>query len=361
MGLQIIKPDTRIDFLKRRTIALGASVLVILLGLLSIIFHGGLNYGIDFSGGITIQVKFQEDLDLKKIRKALEPTGFDDLRVQRFGLEAANEYLLRLSAENRDAEEVRSQVDQVLRESLGTGFEIQRLEMVGPKVGADLKNKALQALFYAVLFISIYISGRFEQKWFTAGIMAAGLITGLYLLELINVPLIYLILAALLITLGLCWYLKLNYALGAVVALIHDVLITVGIFSLLNKEFDLTTIAALLTIIGYSLNDTIVVFDRIRENLRSKTSRSLKATINMSINQTLSRTLLTSGTTLIVVLSLFILGGGVIHDFALALLIGIIVGTYSSIFVAASMLLGIGPTPEKEQEEGGAGKEPAKA
>jgi preprotein translocase subunit SecF len=360
MGLQIIKPDTRIDFLGYRKIALIVSGLILLLGLGSILVNGGLNYGIDFSGGITIQVKFQDDLDLKKVKTAVAPANLQDMRVQRFGLEGANEYLLRLSAENRDAEEVRNQVSAALEESLGTGFEIQRLEMVGPKVGSDLKNKALQALFYAVLLISIYISGRFEQKWFTAGIMAVGLVTGLYLLELLAVPLVYLIVAALLITLGLCWYLKLNYALGAVVALVHDVFITVGIFSLLNKDFDLTTIAALLTIIGYSLNDTIVVFDRIRENLRSKTTRTLKAIINKSINQTMSRTLLTSGTTMLVVLSLFILGGGVIHDFALALLIGVIVGTYSSIFVAASLLLGIGPTPEKEEEdEVGASKEPA--
>jgi preprotein translocase subunit SecF len=160
----------------------------------------------------------------------------------------------------------------------------------------------------------------------------------------------WLIWAALIITLVLCWRLKLNYALGAVVALAHDVLIVVGLFSLMNKEFDLSIVAALLTIIGYSLNDTIIVFDRIRENLRGKISKSLAKTINISINQTLSRTLLTSGTTLLVVLSLYLFGGGVIHDFAFALLVGVFVGTYSSIFVASPILLGFKPRPEEPAE-----------
>jgi preprotein translocase subunit SecF len=157
-------------------------------------------------------------------------------------------------------------------------------------------------------------------------------------------------LGALVIAVGLCWYLKLNYALGAVVALIHDVTITIGVFSLLNKEFDLTTIAALLTIIGYSLNDTIIVFDRIRENLRGRISDSFAKTINISVNQTLSRTVLTSGTTLLVVVALAVFGGGAIHDFALALLIGIGVGTYSSIFVASPILLGFGPSASDLEE-----------
>jgi preprotein translocase subunit SecF len=188
----------------------------------------------------------------------------------------------------------------------------------------------------------------------TAGIMAAGLAAGIYVLQLLSLPMTYLILAAMVITVGLCWYLKLNYALGAVVALIHDITITVGIFSLLDKDFDLTIVAALLTILGYSLNDTIIVFDRIRENLHAKTAKSLGDTINISINQTLSRTLLTSGTTLMVILALYFFGGGVIHDFAFALLIGVVVGTYSSIYVASPILLGFSGTR-------GAGSEPAPA
>jgi preprotein translocase subunit SecF len=351
MGLQIIKPDTNIDFMGKRLWAMFASLMVLALGLGAIVLQGGLNYGIDFAGGINIQVKFDRDIQAAEVQEALKSQNMPEIRVQQLGLDQAHEYLLRISAEGAKPEEMRTRVDQALSQSMEGEFSIQRLEMVGPKVGADLKNKALQALFYAVLFISIYISGRFEHKWMTAGIMAAGLLTGLYVLGLLAVPLVYLILAALVITLGLTWYLRLNYALGAVVALIHDVLITVGIFSLLGKEFDLTIVAALLTIMGYSLNDTIVIYDRIRENLRAQKKLPLMQTINQSVNQTLSRTLLTSGTTVLVVLCLMVLGGGVIHDFALALLIGVLVGTYSSIFVAGSMLLGIGPTPEKEPED----------
>ncbi len=348
MGLQLVKPDTKIDFMSKRSIAVLISALIIILGLGSILLRGGLKFGIDFAGGINIQVQFDKAININKLKSQLKASGLPEMRVQRFGLEKHNEYLLRISEVDIPPEKLRNQVQQVLNKSIDVPGNIQRLEMVGPKVGEDLKNKALQALFYAVLLISIYISGRFEQKWITAGIMAAGLIAGLYVLELVGVPLSYLILAALLITLGLCWYLNLNYALGAVLALIHDVSITVGVFSLLGKDFNLTTVAALLTIIGYSLNDTIVVFDRIRENLQTKISKTLKTTINTSINQTLSRTILTSGTSLLVVLSLFIFGGGVIHDFALALLIGILVGTYSSIFIASSFLLGVGPSPVQE-------------
>ena len=228
---------------------------------------------------------------------------------------------------------VREQVTEALTTNLnGTGFEIQRLEMVGPKVGADLRTKALEALFYAVLIIAVYISGRFEQRWTAAAVMAAALGGSIYAIGLTGLDMGFLIVAAMAITVGLCWYLKLNYALGAVAALIHDVMITVGIFSILGKEFDLTIIAALLTIIGYSLNDTIIVFDRIRENtFASKGNDTFAGIINRSINQTLSRTIMTSLTTLLVVACLFVLGGSVIHDFALALLIGVAVGTYSSI------------------------------
>jgi preprotein translocase subunit SecF len=350
MGLQLIKPDTRINFMGKRKIAFVLSVLILLIGLGSVLLKGGLRYGIDFAGGINIQVHFEDDVDVAELKSDLKRTGIQDLRVQPFGMDQYNEYLLRIPVQQESPEKVRNRVQQALQET-DRQFSIQRLEMVGPKVGEDLQKKALKALFFAVLLISIYISGRFEQKWGIAAVMAVGLVSGLYILQMLAVPLTYLIIAVLLITLALCWYLQLNYALGAVVALIHDVLITIGVFSLLNKDFDLTTVAALLTIIGYSLNDTIVVFDRIRENFRVKRVPPLFDLINTSINQTLSRTLLTSGTTLLVVLSLFFLGGGVIHDFALALLIGVIAGTYSSVFVASSLLLGIGPTPEKEEEE----------
>jgi preprotein translocase subunit SecF len=194
-------------------------------------------------------------------------------------------------------------------------------------------------MFYALLFITIYISGRFELKWMLSGVVAAALIGAVYIFNLFNVSIPFLIGAALAVSLVVFWFLELKYAMGAIVALIHDVIITVGIFSIFGKEFTLPIIAALLTIIGYSLNDTIIVFDRIRENLRRHHKKPLAFIINRSINETLSRTVLTSLTTLIVVVTLFLVGGGIIHDFAFALMIGVAVGTYSSIFVASPILL----------------------
>ncbi|MDX2453540.1 protein translocase subunit SecF, partial [Desulfosarcina sp.] len=210
---------------------------------------------------------------------------------------------------------------------------------VGPQVGKDLREKALFAMFFSLLFITIYISGRFELKWILSGVMAGALMAAVYFLSIFHVSTPFLIAAALIVTLILFWFLKLKYAMGAIVALIHDVTITVGMFSIFDKEFTLPIVAALLTIIGYSLNDTIIVFDRIRENLRKYHKEPLSTILNKSINETLSRTILTSGTTMIVVLSLFILGGGIIHDFSFALMIGVLVGTYSSIFVASPILL----------------------
>jgi preprotein translocase subunit SecF len=194
-------------------------------------------------------------------------------------------------------------------------------------------------MFYALLFITIYISGRFELKWIISGVVAAALIGAVYISSIFHVSIPFLIGAALIVSLILFWFLELKYAMGAIVALIHDVTITVGIFSIFGKEFTLPVIAALLTIIGYSLNDTIIVFDRIRENIRKHHKQPLNFVINRSINETLSRTILTSLTTLIVVVALFILGGGIIHDFAFALMVGIVVGTYSSIYVASPILL----------------------
>ena len=352
MGLQLIKPDTNIDFIGFRKIAYIISSVVILIGLGSMLLKGGPRYGIDFAGGIIVQVKFKQPVDVETIKGSLSGLDLPGLTIQSFGTGDDHEVLIRTSSSEVDSSVVRDLVNDSFNKGLGgVQFEIQRLEMVGPKVGADLRGKALEAMFYAVLLIAIYISGRFEQRWFTALFMAGGLAAGLYLLGLTGMSIGYLTIAAGFITLILCWYLKLNYALGAVVALVHDVLITVGVFSLLDKEFDLTVIAALLTIIGYSLNDTIIVFDRIRENYKGSKSQ-LGETINTSINQTLSRTLLTSGTTLIVVLCLYFLGGGVIHDFALALLVGIVVGTYSSIYVASPILLGFGPTAPAEESAG---------
>lgn len=352
MGLSIIKPDSKIDFIGMRKITLVLSLVVLLLGVGSLVIEGGPKYGIDFSGGVLAQVRFDNAIEPQDIKDGLSQSHLKGLSVQRFG-EENNEYLLRISSTG----DLDKRLPEILKAEFsknipGNGFSIQRLDMVGPKVGADLRAAAIEALYFAVLLIAIYISGRFEQRWFTAGIMAAGLATGLYLLDLVGAPKQMQVLIAMLLTLGICWKLKLNYALGAVVALIHDVAITIGVLSLLGKEFDLTIVAALLTIVGYSLNDTIIVFDRIRENIYQRTAPTYGEVINRAVNQTLSRTLLTSGTTLLVLVSLFFFGGGIIHDFALTLLVGVLVGTYSSIFVASPVLFAFSPTeiPEPEVE-----------
>ncbi len=351
MGLELIKPNTSIDFMGMRKVMALLSALILLVALGTILARGGLNYGIDFAGGINIQVQFDRDVDVGHLNSVLEEAGLPDSRAQQFGSADLNQYMLQIPEGVLEPEEMRSTVQEVLAGSLEAEHNIQRLEMVGPRIGDELREKALQALFFAVLLISIYISGRFEQKWGTAGIMAVGLLLGVYLLQTLGVPMIYLVVSLFLLTLGISWYLRLNYALGAVLALAHDVAITVGIFSMLGKEFEVSTVAALLTIMGYSLNDSIVVFDRIRENIRAKSELSMYDLVNTSINQTLSRTLITSGTTLLVVLSLVFLGGGVIHDFAIALLIGVIAGTYSSIYIAGSVVLTLGPTPEEGEAE----------
>ena len=339
MSFEIIRHDTNIDFVGLRKYAYILSAVLLLAGALSLLFKGGPQYGIDFAGGFNIQVKFTQAVELDKIRTALSGPALPGLIVQDFGDAADHEVLLRASFSDQTTNQVRDAVNNGLDAQFGAGsHEIQRLEMVGPKVGADLREKALQAIFYAVLLIATYISGRFEQKWMVAGLMAAGLAAVVYVLELLNAPMSISVIAATIATLVLCVVLRLKYALGAMVALIHDVMIPLGFFSIMNKDVDLTIIAALLTIVGYSLNDTIIVYDRIRENLRAKISPSLDTVINRSVNQTLSRTIITSGTTFVAVLALYIFGGGVIHDFALAMLLGVLAGTYSSIYVAAPVL-----------------------
>lgn len=289
-----------------------------------------------------------EAAEAAAIKKALEPVGMGQSLVQSFGEKKDNEFLIRDEKSDLDLQGLSDRVRQTLAKTYGPGnAEVRRVEMVGPKVGKDLREKALLAIFYAIILIAVYISGRFEQKWGLAAGMAGALVGATLLVQALissmggdgGTAVVWLIITALVVTVGACWLLKLRYALGAIVALIHDVVITVGVFSLLDKEFTLATVAALLTIIGYSLNDTIIVYDRIRENLKKAGKQTLEVTINASINQTLSRTILTSGTTLLVLLCLFIFGGGVIEDFALALLVGVVVGTYSSIFVASPVLL----------------------
>ncbi len=352
MGLSIVKHDINFDFIGKRKAAYVLSAVLILLCVGSLLLKGGPRYGIDFSGGTVVQIKLAKDADLSALNEALAVSGLEGAQAQRFGEADEHEYLIRLSGTDTPSSAVRAALDKGLAEKLpGLGYEVQRLESVGPKVGADLRTKAMEAMFYATLLIAVYISGRFEQRWLAAAVMSAGLAGGIYLLKLVGVPMGGLILGAVLLTMILCWKLRLNYALGAVISLVHDVLVVVGVFSLLNKEFDLTVVAAVLTVIGYSLNDTIIVYDRIRENVRAKISPDFATLLNTSVNQTLSRTLLTSGTTLLVVFCLFFFGGGVIHDFSLALLIGIGFGTYSSIFVASPILLAFDPKSFERQEE----------
>ena len=290
--MQLIKPDINIDFVGKRKLALIISVALIVIGLASLLVKGP-NYGIDFAGGTLVQVQFAQPTDASAIKKAIAVLELGSPVVQSFG-DNQNEFLIRVEQASGELKGLSVQIQNALEQTYEKGnIDIRRVEMVGPQVGKDLRNKGLKALFYAMLGLLVYISWRFEFR----------------------------------------------FAVGAIVALVHDVLITLGAFSLSGREIDLPIIAAFLAIIGYSLNDTIIVYDRIRENLGKHNKESFLFVVNRSINETLSRTLLTSGTTLLVVLALFILGGGVIHNFAFAMLIGILVGTYSSIFVASPVLI----------------------
>ena len=290
--MELITKQTHIDFMGKFKGAMMFSGLLILAGIVSIVMHGGLKYGIDFKGGTLVQLKFAEAPAIDSIRSVLKGIGLADSTIQEFG--SPNDILIRVESSEGKVEEMGAQIKTALEEKEKfAGIIIERVEMVGPKVGKDLRTKALLSILYAIIGIVIYISWRFEFQ----------------------------------------------YAIAAIIALIHDVLITMGAFSMLDKEFTLVIVAAFLTIIGYSLNDTIVVFDRIRENTRRRSKESLSDAVNTSINQTLSRTLLTSGTTLLVVVALFFLGGEIIHDFSFALLVGVVIGTYSSIFIASAFLI----------------------
>jgi len=337
--MELIKPDINIDFVGKRRIAYAVSAVMILISIVSLIAHGGPRYGIDFAGGTLIQVKFQGSVDIGKIKAGLAEANLAGASIQHFGEDEFNEFLIRAEGSVETKGEFADTLEKALGDATGTGAEVRRVEMVGPQVGKDLREKALLAIFFSLLFLAIYISGRFEFKWLISGLMAAALGGAVYLLSLFHVGVPVLIVAALLITLALFYVLDLKYAMGAIVALIHDVTITVGLFSLFDKEFSLPIVAALLTIIGYSLNDTIIVFDRIRENLRRYHKNPLVFIINRSVNDTLSRTILTAGTTLLTVAALFALGGGIIHDFAFAMLVGVLVGTYSSVYIASPVLL----------------------
>jgi preprotein translocase subunit SecF len=258
------------------------------------IFLGKADLGIDFAGGSLIQVKFAKEVNIEEVGEALKGAGITDAVVQNFTGGEENEYIIRVVKSDQDITVLSEKAKEALTEHFGFGStDIRRVEMVGPRVGEELKKKGLYAVLLAVVGILIYVSVRFEFR----------------------------------------------YALGAVAALIHDSVITVGAFSIMNYEVSLPIVAAILTVIGYSINDTIVVFDRIRENMRKARKAPEEEVMNKSVNETLSRTIITSGVTLLAVLSLLVLGGGVIHDFAFALTVGIIVGTYSSIYVASPVVL----------------------
>ncbi len=302
--MQIIKEGLGLDFMGKRGLAALVSAVLIVIALGSL-FTLKLNPGIDFTGGTLIEVGYSAPAELNQIRAALDGAGLDGAVVQHFG--TAQDVLIRIAPrEGMKSAELSSTVLSTLK---STGeVSMRRVEFVGPQVGDELTEDGGLAVLFSLFAILIYVALRFEYR----------------------------------------------FSVGAVAALVHDVVITLGIFSLLQIEFDLTVLAAILAVIGYSLNDTIVVFDRIRENFRKLRKGTPTEVINFSLNQTLSRTLMTSATTLIVLLALFFLGGEIIHGFALALIVGVIVGTYSSIYVASNTILALGISkedlmqPEKE-------------
>lgn len=291
--MKILDTTQSIDFMSKGKLALIVSVLMILLSIGSLATRG-LNLGIDFTGGTLVEVGYTESADLTELRSALDNGGFDGAVVQHFG--TSKDVLIRLSAKaGEGTADLSSRVLQAL-EVNGQDVDLRRVEFVGPQIGDELTEDGGLAMLAALFGILIYVYFRFEIR----------------------------------------------FSLGAVIALVHDVVITMGIFSIFQFEFDLTVLAAVLAVIGYSLNDTIVVYDRIRENFRKMRKGSSVDVINRSITQTLARTLVTSLTTLLVLIALFLVGGEIIHSFSLALIIGVLVGTYSSIYVASSAILMLG-------------------
>jgi preprotein translocase subunit SecF len=291
--MEMLEKGTHIDFMGKRKIAMALSVALMLASLV-MLFTRGLSFGIDFTGGTLIEVAYPKAADLGGIRDVLAEAGFDDAQVQHFG--TARDVLIRIAPRGDTASAKLSEELFTALSKADPTAEKRRVEFVGPQVGDELTEQGGLAVLYSLIGILIYVTLRFEWR----------------------------------------------LSVGAVAALVHDVTITLGVFSLVQVEFDLTVLAAILAVIGYSLNDTIVVFDRIRENFRRMRKGTPEQVMNTSINQTLSRTLMTSGTTMLVLVALFIFGGEIIHAFALALIVGVFVGTYSSIFVAGALSLALG-------------------
>jgi preprotein translocase subunit SecF len=340
--MEFIKQDVNFNFVGVRRYAYAFSIALIAAGLLSIIAHKGINYGVDFRGGSVLIVTTPSGTGAGAVREVLAGIELGDATVQGYGGATDSDFRINLPLKtggNTEQEELKNRVEQALEMKLGKGTDVVGNEMVGPGVGKDLREKALLSMFFALLFITVYISGRFELMWAPSLVMAIAVIGTAWVLHILGIPLAITMAVILAVTVFGFIFLRLRFAMGAIVALIHDVLITIGVFSIMGKEFNLPIVAAVLTIIGYSLNDTIIVFDRIRENTKKYNKLPLGDVINRSINETLSRTILTSGTTLVIITTLWVLGGAVIHDFAFALLVGIGIGTYSSVFVASPILL----------------------
>jgi preprotein translocase subunit SecF len=338
--LELIPSGLHIDFVGKAKFFLVLSLLVILAGIGSILLRGGLNLGIDFRGGTQLQLRFSQPVELRLVRDVLGSLGFGQAIVQHFGSD--REILIRVSQLPSAGQDIALLVQQAFHDRFrDQRVELRRTEVVGPQVSETLRRQALFAMFYAIVGILIYVSGRFEAKWFIALALGVVLFAMAFAMNqwIPRVSPTVLIVMALVVTFAFCWMLNLSYAFSAIVPLIHDVLVTVGFLSLFNKELNLPIVAALLTIIGFSINDTIVIFDRIRENMQSRRRDDFARAVNTSINQTLSRTILTSATVLMVVLALFFFGGEVIHDFAFALLVGVIAGVYSTVFIASPILI----------------------
>ncbi|MFZ5516395.1 MAG: protein translocase subunit SecF [Candidatus Zhuqueibacterota bacterium] len=288
--MQFIK-ETHIDFIGLRKVGFILSATLILAGLLSLIIRGGINYGIDFTGGTSLQIRFEKPVQIGDVRTILTSIGLGNAEIKEFS--TGNELLIRVQ-QLANMEDPSDKLIEAFKQKLPDNpLEIRQKESVGPRIGNELRRAAIWAVLVSLGLILIYISYRFEFK----------------------------------------------FAIGAVVALFHDVLITLSFFSWLNLEFTLSVLAAFLTIVGYSLNDTIVVYDRIRENLKIMRKDDMLTIFNTSINQTLSRTVLTGSTTLMVVIILYFFGGEVLHNFSFAMIVGMIVGTYSSIFVASPIVV----------------------
>jgi preprotein translocase subunit SecF len=291
--MELIPHGTRFDFIGKKKYTLWISALGILISIGSIFFHGGLRYGVDFAGGLVAEIKFSKPTDVSELRSATEAIGLKDAVVQKFGKE--NEFLIRVEKSSSDLEAMSKSIQTSLQEQFkNTPLEIRRVEVVGPKVGKDLKSKAMWAVGLAFVAILIYVAFRFHEFAF---------------------------------------------GLGGIVALFHDIVVTFGAISLFNIEFSLNVLAVILTIIGFSINDTIVIFDRVRENIKKMRKENLVTIFNVSINETLGRTILTTGTVMMVVLILFFFAGDVIHDFTIALIVGLITGTYSTVYIASPVVL----------------------